>query len=217
MRKLSILVVLLFGLSTPVLADTLQITGGGYSLDGSNPFFDVSGVITGPNSKITASHNNAWSPLGLATGEGTVFVLRTFGSSGTVINDIHYSPPPPTPPPFVDLPVNLHMVLLHAPISLDFPDPPLWIITDGPVREAFSMTGTLKVIDPATNNPVDFDLVGTGYVDVFWRETQSFPFIHADYIFTPQPVPESSSLVLLLIAIGPLAVVAVRKKEMAQP
>ena len=76
------------------------------------------------------------------------------------------------------------------------------------------MTGTLTVIDPATNNPVDFDLVGTGYVDVFWRPNPpSFPFIHADYVFTPEPVSESSSLVLLLIAIGPLSVIAVRKRK----
>jgi hypothetical protein len=98
------------------------------------------------------------------------------------------------------------MLFLHQPIS----DVPM-------ITAPFTMTGTLNLFDPLTNDPVVVDLIGQGTIQCCRTPDplgSSFQLVAVEFNFEPGPtsVPEPSSLSLLAGAFWPLLVVAMRKK-----
>ena len=169
-------------------AATLEVSGGGL-LMWQLGLFDTCGTLSGNGfPQIIACSN---SPQLFPPLDGTT--LTQFHVPLANINGLLYMGPPMPNPPIP--PINLRMLFVHDPI------PPLNEV-NGPISTPFTMTGTLDLFHPVTNDPVVFDLVGHGMLNCCYRPDplSSLPLVAVDVTFS---VPEPASVVLLGVAIAP--------------
>ena len=183
-------------------ATTLEVTGG-QILMWQLGLFDTCGAMSGngfPQIIACANNPQLFPPL-----DGTT--MTRFYVPFAPINGISYLGPPMPNPPIP--PINLTMLFVHEPI------PALNMVT-GPIATPFTMTGTLNVFHPTTNDPVTFDLVGHGTLNCCYRPDplSGLPLVAVDVTFT---APETSSFVLLSTTIVPVFFVLGRMRKRGLP
>ena len=190
-RRLAAVLLFLIGFTATARASTLEVTSG--SIRMIQPLFDTCGGISGDRFPLMTPCFNG--PFFFPPLDGTT--NAHFYIQRVMIDGVLYNGPPRGGPPFFDEPQNLQMLFVHDPIP--------FVTT--PVVIPFAMTGTLSLLDPVTGQPVIFDLIGQGMVNCCYRydPVVDFNFVTVEMVFTP--VPEPSSLRLLVSAIAPSLVV----------
>jgi len=184
----------------PLVADaaTLEVTGGGL-LMWQLGLFDTCGSLSGNGfPQIIACSNTPqlFPPL-----DGTTFTQ--FHIPFATIGGITYLGPAMPNPPIP--PINMRMMFIHDPI-------PALNQVQGPISTPFTMTGTLDLFHPVTNDPIVFDLVGQGLLNCCHRPDplNGLPLVAVDVTFT---VPEPTSGLLLGMVVPALLVVGRKVKE----
>jgi hypothetical protein len=189
--KLSLIACLVLAFSSVTAeATTIEVTNGRVSMFELG-LFDTCFFTSGPALMVNICNPGSrqlMPPLGAVT-------MTRFAADRAIIDGVRYNGPPPIgPPPFGVLPFNLNMAFLHLPVS------------DGPLTTVpFTMTGTLGLLDPVTNDPIVFDLVGRGTLRCCRQPDPtggSFQLVAVEFDFEPGPasVAEPSSMMLLVAA-----------------
>ena len=168
---------------------------GNYDLRGSNfSFVGTSFLTSGP----------IVPPGGMGTINATLLPTRGPSSNPTVLlfNGDQFTPPARE---------SFFGQLIFTTPPVLFPPPPS-AATLTPVEAPFSMTGHLDVFNTRTNQPITFDLTGTGIVTgLFGFPPAGAPLggnfleVSARYDFTVVPEPAT----ILLLVTGLMALMAV--------
>jgi len=198
MLRLVKAVFVVLALTSTAWAESVIFTGGTAAAPQAGAF-DMGAVLTGENTSVAGTRPAAFPLLSLPSGN-SFFSVLTFTQ---LLNGVQYAANPQNGNDF-----NLLMGFVHDPVPASILGNS---ISDTPglkFSSPFTMTGTLFVRDLSTNQDVLFNVSGQGLLNVSKVEVplSAFPFLNVEFNFAPVPVPESSSLSLLIGAVGFLVV-----------
>jgi hypothetical protein len=208
MRNLSLVLIVLICFAAPALATTINVTNGTL---GTSQFALWDTCVNIPVFHISNNcTESAFSffPPGLADGTAATFHYV----SGISIDGVWYPGPDPGGFPGSPSARNLNMHFNFEPVPDVSPTFVLgeWVVPDV-YSKPFTMVGTLALLDPNNSSPIIFDVSGQGILDRYWQMVPFrgdggamgiTPVLTVNVTFAP--VPESSSILLLVTSAVPL-------------